>query len=134
DGLHPTLPAARPGALRRWLRRPAVLLTLALTGVALVAGRHLLATGGRLDGGALVPPYGGASDLWLRYVSGWHPVGLGSAAGSPPYVGVLAALSTVLLGKPWLAVWALLLAGVPLAGLTAYAAVRRVLPGDTRVA
>src|SRR5690606_9406931 len=52
------------------------------------------------------------------------PVGLGSDRWSPPYVGILAVLSTVLFGKPWLAVSILLLGSVPLAGLTAYYASR----------
>jgi GT2 family glycosyltransferase len=120
------LPATEPGAMRRWLRRPGVMMTLALALVALVAERHLIATGGRLGGGALVPAWGGASDLWAEYLTGWHPVGLGSGMGAPPYAGALAVLSTLLLGKPWLAVLAILVAGVPLAGLTAYTAARRL--------
>jgi len=40
---------------------------------------------------------------------------------------VLAAASSVLFGKPWLAVDVLLLASVPLAGAAAYAAARRVV-------
>ncbi|GLY89118.1 glycosyltransferase family 2 protein [Actinoallomurus iriomotensis] len=121
-----TLPSPEPGALYRWLRRPGVVMTLALTLVALVAERHIIATGGRIGGGALVPAWGGASDLWAEYLTGWHPVGLGSGAGAPPYAGVLAALATLLLGKPWLAVLVILVAGVPLAGLTAYTAARRL--------
>jgi GT2 family glycosyltransferase len=130
------LPVVVPesGVLRRWLRRPAVLMALALTAVAMVAERDLIATGGRLGGGALVPAWGGASDLWAQYVTGWHPVGLGSGSGSPPYVGVLALLSTPLLGKPWLAILVLLVGCVPLAGLAAYAAARRVLRAGTPVA
>ncbi|GAA4091136.1 glycosyltransferase [Actinomadura miaoliensis] len=116
-----------PGRLRRVLTRPGVMLVLALTAVTLAAERSLLTAGGRLGGGALVPASGGAGDLWAQYVSGWHPVGLGSDAGSPPYVAVLAALSTVLFGKPWLAMALLLLASVPLAGLTAYYASRTLM-------
>ena len=128
------LPSAEPGVMRRWIRRPGVLLTLALAVVSLVAGRGLLSTGGRLGGGALVPAWGGASDLWAEYLTGWHAVGLGSATGAPPYAGVLALLSTLLLGKPWLAVLVLLLACVPLAGLTAYLAARRLRGVRTPVA
>ena len=128
------LPSAEPGAMRRWFRRPGVLLTLALTLVSLVAARDLLSTRELLGGGALVPAWGGASDLWAEYLSGWHPVGLGSASGAPPYAGVLALLATVLLGKPWLAVLALLVACVPLAGLTAYVAARRLRGTGTPVA
>ncbi|GAA3945908.1 glycosyltransferase [Actinomadura viridis] len=113
-----------PGLTRRLLARPGVLLLLVLTAVAVAAERSLITAAGRLGGGALVPAWGGASDLWAQYLSGWHPVGLGSGAGSPPYVGMLALLSTPLLGKPWLAVSILLLGSVPLAGLTAYLAAR----------
>ncbi|NEA21226.1 glycosyltransferase family 2 protein, partial [Actinomadura bangladeshensis] len=81
--------ADEPGPVRRFLARPGVLLVLALTAVAVVAERDLLTAAGRLGGGALVPAWsGGASDLWEQYLSGWHPVGLGTDAGSPPYVGV----------------------------------------------
>jgi hypothetical protein len=120
--------------LRRWLRRPGVLMTLALILVTLVAEHGLIAKGGRLGGGALVPAWGGASDLWAEYLTGWHPVGLGSGTGAPPYAGVLALLATLLLGKPWLAVLVLLLACVPLAGLTAYTAMRRLRGAGTSVA
>ncbi|WP_067453723.1 glycosyltransferase family 2 protein [Actinomadura macra] len=126
------VPADEPGPLRRLLARPGVLLVLALTAVALAAERMLVTAGGRLGGGALVPAWGGASDLWAQYVSGWHPVGLGTDAGSPPYVGVLAALSTLLFGKPWLVVSILLLGSVPLAGLTAYRASRVLVREPSR--
>ncbi len=120
--------ADEPGPIRRFLTRPGVLLVLALTAVTIAAERSLLTAAGRLGGGALVPAWsGGASDLWAQYLSGWHPVGLGTDAGSPPYVGVLAVLSTVLFGKPWLVVSILLLGSVPLAGLTAYRASRLLI-------
>ncbi|MBX6769576.1 MAG: glycosyltransferase family 2 protein, partial [Actinomadura rubrobrunea] len=121
------------GRMRRLLTRPGVMLTLALTAVTLAAQRSLLTAGGRLGGGALLPAPGGASDLWTQYISGWHPVGLGSDTGSPPYIAVLAALSTVLFGKPWLAMTLLLLASVPLAGLTAYHASRILMEQLPRI-
>ncbi|GAA2084900.1 glycosyltransferase [Actinomadura alba] len=116
-----------PGPVRRLLGHPGVIVVLALAGVAIAAERSLLFTAGRLGGGALVPAWGGASDLWAQYAAGWHPVGLGSGTGSPPYIGVLALLSTLLFGKPWLAVMVLLLGSVPLAGLTAYVAARALV-------
>ncbi|MGI5419627.1 glycosyltransferase [Actinomadura luteofluorescens] len=118
------LTADEPGPIRRFLARPGVMVVLGLTAVAVAAERSLATAAGRLGGGALVPAWGGASDLWAQYLSGWHPVGLGTDAGSPPYVGVLAVLSTAAFGKPWLAVSVLLLGSVPLAGLTAYRASR----------
>src|SRR5690606_20401642 len=55
--------------------------------------------------------------------------GIGSQAWPPPYVAVLAAVSTITLGKTWLAVTVLLFGCVPLAGLSAYLATRRMIPG-----
>jgi GT2 family glycosyltransferase len=123
----PPAPESRRLA-RRLFARPGTVTVLLLAAVTVAAGRALITSGGRLGGGALVPAWGGASDLWAQYLTGWHPIGLGSANGSPPAVGLLAALSTVLLGKPWLAVLVLLLGCVPLAGLTAYIAARRIVP------
>lgn len=125
-------PSGEPGPVRRFLARPGVVLVLALTAVAVAAERSLPTAAGRLGGGALVPAWGGASDLWAQYLSGWHPVGLGSDAGSPPYVGVLAVLSTITFGKPWLAVSILLLGSVPLAGLSAYYASRLLVARPPR--
>lgn len=126
-------PLTDTGAVRRLLGNPGTLLFLALTVVTLVAERSLLG-GARLGGGALVPVIGGSSDLWDLYVADHHPAGLGGDGWAPPYVAVLAALSTVLFGKTWLAVWVLLLGCVPLAGLSVYAAARSIVPGRwTRV-
>src|SRR4051812_37450918 len=111
---------------RGWRDRPLLWLTVALVVVTVVADRGLLT--GALHGGALLPAPAGASDLWALYRAGWHAVGIGSTAASPGWVAVLAALSTVLFGKPWLAVDVLLLAAVPLAGWTAYAAGSAVTP------
>jgi GT2 family glycosyltransferase len=113
------------GLAQRLLTSPGVLLFLTLTVVALVAERSLLGST-PLGGGALVPAWGGASDLWQEYVQGFHPVGIGTTASAPPYVAVLAALATVLGGKPWLAVDVILLGCVPLAGASAFFASRRV--------
>src|SRR5215467_5577451 len=96
------------GLVQRLLTNPGVLLFLALTVVALVAERSLLG-GTPLGGGALVPAWGGASGLWQEYLQGFHPASVGTAASTPPYVAVLAALATVLGGKPWLAVDVILL-------------------------
>jgi GT2 family glycosyltransferase len=113
------------GLAQRILTNPGVLLFLGLTVVALVAERSLLGPG-PLGGGALVPAWGGAAALWHEYLQGFHPVGIGSGDSAPPYLAVVAALATVLGGKPWLAVDVILLGCVPLAGVTAFLAVRRV--------
>jgi GT2 family glycosyltransferase len=108
------------GWLWRTLRRPGVVLALALTAVGLIASRGVL--GGMLHGGRLLPAPGGAGDLWSTYRATWHPVGVGSMTPAPPALAAFALLSTVLLGKAWLAVDLLILGAVPLAGLAAYAA------------
>lgn len=108
------------GMLTRTLRRPGVVLTAALVVLGLVADRGVL--GGTLHGGRLLAATPGASDLWSTYLSGWHAVGLGSTQPAPPSLAVIALLSSVLLGKVWLAVSVLMLGAVPLAGLSAYLA------------
>ena len=107
------------GVLARFLTRPGVLLLLALSAVALIADRGVL---GSVHGGRLLPAPAGAADLWSSYVSGWHPVDLGSTTATPPFIAVLAVLSTLAFGKVWLAVDMLMLGAVPLAGLSAYLA------------
>lgn len=115
------------GAVKRFVGRPGVLLVLALTVVTLIAERSLLG-GERLGGGALVPVTGGAADLWRFYIEPFHEAGLGSTDWAPPYVAILAGLSTLAFGKTWLAVSLLLLGSVPLAGAAAYLATRRIIP------
>jgi GT2 family glycosyltransferase len=113
------------GLAQRVLTNPGVLLFAVLTVIALVAERSLLRAG-TLGGGALIPASGGAAGLWHAYLQGFHPTGIGSATSAPPYLAVIAALATIMGGKPWLAVDVILLGCVPLAGLTAYAAARRI--------
>ena len=103
------------GLAQRILANPGVLLVAALTAIALVSERSLLGSG-PLGGGALLPAWGGASGLWSEYLASFHAVGAGSAASTPPYVAVVAAGSTILGGKPWLAMAVILLGCVPIAG------------------
>ena len=113
------------GVAQRILTNPGVLLFAALTAITLVSERSLLGPG-PLGGGALLPAWGGASGLWGEYLAGFHAVGVGSAASTPPYVAVIAAVSTVLGGKPWLAVAVIMLGCVPLSGMIAYLASQRI--------
>ena len=115
-----------PSLARRVMGSRGVQLFTVLLVIALIAERRLLAAS-PLGGGALVPAWGGASALWGEYLAGFHAVGVGSTATAPPYVAVVAALATVLGGQAWLAVDILLLGCVPLAGLTAYLATRRLV-------
>ena len=112
--------------IRRAITAPAFLLFVALTALSLAAFRHLLGLHGSLVGGRLLPMPPGSADVWRAYLADWHSVGVGVGAPSPPYVGLLAALSSLCLGKPWLAVDVLLLGAVPLAGATAYRAAKRL--------
>jgi GT2 family glycosyltransferase len=112
--------------MRKIIGNPGVQLFAVLLVVALIAERRLLGTS-PLGGGALVPAWGGSGALWSEYLAGFHPVGVGSTASAPPYLAVVAALGTILGGQAWLAVDVLLLGCVPLAGLTAYLAARRLV-------
>jgi GT2 family glycosyltransferase len=128
DEAYEDLPPRGPGLLRSFLLRPGVLLFVALSAIALLAERSVLAVhGGSLHGGALLAPPAGADELWRAYAASWHDVSVGTRAATPPATAVLAVLSTLFLGKPWLAVDTLLLASVPLAGLTAYLAASRLV-------
>ena len=114
------------GAVRRLLTRPGVLFVAALSALTLLAERRLLGSGA-LGGGALTPTPPGARDLWRAYVGAWHDTSVGTGQAAPPGTAAFAALATLLFGKPGLAVDALLLASVPLAGLTAYLAAGRMV-------
>ncbi|HWN01242.1 MAG TPA: glycosyltransferase family 2 protein, partial [Streptosporangiaceae bacterium] len=121
---------ATDSVARRVLTSPGVLLFAGLAVVALVAERSLtgsvLSGSATFGGGVLVPQYSGAGSLWHEYLAGYHDTGIGSAASTPAYVAMLAALSTLFGGKPWLAIDVLLLGCVPLAGMTAFLATRRL--------
>jgi GT2 family glycosyltransferase len=110
---------------QRILTNPGVLLFAALTVITVAAERSLI-TAGTLTGGVLTPAFGGVSGLWHEYLQSFHPAGIGSASSTPPYVAVIAVLATVLGGKPWLAIDVMLIGCVPVAGLTAYFAARRI--------
>ncbi|NXY96350.1 glycosyltransferase [Streptomyces sp. BR123] len=109
--------------LKRIARNPAPVLFALLLLVSVIACRGLLG-GGSLMGGALLPAPDSGLDLWHRYTRDWQPVGTGSTVGAPPYLAVLGALSTLLLGSTDAALTLLLVCSVPLAGLTAYFASR----------
>ncbi|MFI9269109.1 glycosyltransferase [Kitasatospora sp. NPDC052896] len=105
--------------LRKLARRPAPVLFVSLLLFALIAGRNLLGSGSLL-GGALLPASDGAGGLWDMYASGWHPIGTGTTATAPPYLGLLSVLSWLLFDHADLTVTLLLLLSVPLAAVSAY--------------
>ncbi|MFJ8825809.1 glycosyltransferase [Streptomyces sp. NPDC102467] len=109
--------------LKRIARKPGPVLFVVLLFVSLIACRGLLGSGA-LAGGALLPAPGDASDLWARYFDAWHATSTGGTQAAPPYLAVIAALSTVLLGSTGLAITVLLVGSVPLAGFAAYFASR----------
>ncbi|MER5474103.1 glycosyltransferase [Streptomyces sp. NPDC002685] len=109
--------------IKRIARNPGPMLFLVLLFVSLLACRELLG-GGALAGGALLPAPSDASELWARYLDGWHPVGAGDTQSAPPYLALVALLASALLGSTGLAVTALLVGSVPLAGFAAYFASR----------
>ncbi|HEY2506719.1 MAG TPA: glycosyltransferase [Streptosporangiaceae bacterium] len=113
------------GILQRSLTRPGVLLMIGLIAITIAAERSVI-TGGTLGGGALLPAWEGASSLWSQFLQAFHPSGVGSTSTGLPYVGFVAVLATIFGGKAWLAIDVLLLGSVPLAGLTALVALRRV--------
>ncbi|NQW32232.1 MAG: glycosyltransferase family 2 protein [Actinomycetales bacterium] len=116
------------GLFKRVLRKPSVAIIVLLTLIATAATRSLWLGEGVIQGGALLPSPWGASDLWNFYFQGWHNVGPGSVSDSPPYLAVIAALSTITLGKATLAVNFMLLLAIPLAGWAAYFASRVLIP------
>ncbi|MFI0788404.1 glycosyltransferase family 2 protein [Streptomyces lydicus] len=109
--------------LKRIARKPAPVLFLVLLLVSLVACRGLLGAGS-LTGGALLPAPGSVSDLWSAYLDSWHAVGVGDSASAPPYLAIVALMSSIFLGSTGFTVTLLLVCSVPLAGLTAYFASR----------
>lgn len=112
--------------LKRLAQKPGPVLFAVLLIVSLVACRALLGSGA-LAGGALLPAPDGISDLWSRYLDGWHPVGTGGTQPAPPYLAMLATFATLLFGSTSLALTLLLVCSVPLAGLTAYFASRPLI-------
>ncbi|MEV4560543.1 glycosyltransferase [Kitasatospora sp. NPDC049285] len=105
--------------IKKLARRPAPVLFAAVLVFALAAGRNLIGSGW-LEGGALLPATDGAGGLWRMYADAWHPVGTGSTATAPPYLGVLAVLSWVFLGHADFALTLIVLLSVPLAAVSAY--------------
>ncbi|MFB9510711.1 glycosyltransferase [Streptomyces aurantiacus] len=105
--------------LKRVARKPGPMVFVVLLFFSLIACRDLIG-GGALAGGALLPAPTDSSELWARYLDGWHPVGAGGTQSAPPYLALVAMLASVLFGSAGLAVTVLLVGSVPLAGFAAY--------------
>jgi GT2 family glycosyltransferase len=102
----------RGRVLRQILLAPPLLLVLALLVVGLAVNWQRL--GLDLAGGRLLP----MSAPWAEYLSAWHPVSGGTASPAPAALAVLGFLG----GKAGL----LVIGDLPLAGLGAYLATRRL--------
>lgn len=111
--------------LLRVILHPAVLLSVGLLIITLISIRGLIGAG-RLTGGALFPAPDDVAGLWATYTEAWHGVGLGSPTSAPPYLGVVAVVATVVRNASF-AVDLMLLLSVPLAGLSAYLLLRRLI-------
>lgn len=108
----------------RVLSSPPVVLGAVLAAVSLIV-HGLLADRLGLDlaGGALLP-VGGLSEVWSAYLASWHGVAGGTTSAASPAMAVLGVLGVA--GGPEVAVSLLLLLDLPLAGLVAYGATRRL--------
>lgn len=119
------LPGEDPTVIRRLFLRPSIGLVVGLTGVGLIVERSLLHHGALL-GGRLLPIPAGSSDLWRSYTAAWHPGALGSTSAASPWEPIVAAVGAVFGGSPPLAITLLFLLALPLAGLSAWLATRRL--------
>lgn len=115
----------RARLVRQVLLSPPVLLFLGLLAVTLYVNQGRL--GLDLAGGRLLP----VPDLattWSTYLANWHPVAGGTAAPAPAALAIIGGLGAVLapFGGTQAAVAVLLLGSMPLSGLLAYVATRRL--------
>ncbi|MBA0125382.1 glycosyltransferase family 2 protein [Haloechinothrix sp. YIM 98757] len=115
----------RKRILAATLLAPPLLLAVGLTALALFVHWHRL--GLDLAGGRLLP-VGDLPQVWSSYLASWHPVGGGTSAHAPPALAVLGVLGAALypIGGPPAAVALMLVLAMPLAGLSAYVATRRL--------
>jgi GT2 family glycosyltransferase len=110
---------------RQVLLSPPVVLVVVLLGLGLWLNAARLGTD--LSGGRLLPA-SGLAETWSAYLATWHPVAGGTAAPAPAALAVLGGLGAILapLGGVPAVVAVLLLGDLPLAGLAAYVATRRM--------
>jgi GT2 family glycosyltransferase len=94
-----------------------------ITLITLFASRNRY---GALSGGALPVSPSGAADLFGKFSESWHQVGLGSAAASPPWIGILGLASLIALGKVKLFLALLFWMTPPLAFFVMYRSIKRV--------
>jgi hypothetical protein len=109
------------------IRRVAPPVSLFVVLTALGLGVNASRLGLDLAGGRLLP-VGTLGELWSTYLAGWHQTGGGTASAAPTSLAVLGTLGAIFtpLGGPPALVAVLLIGDAPLAGLSAYAATRRL--------
>ncbi|MCA5892768.1 glycosyltransferase [Isoptericola sp. NEAU-Y5] len=105
-------------------RRLGLALVLAcVTGLAVALfgpWQGILADGGRIVGGGLLPAPGTVGDVWDAATSGWVRDGLGTAAGADPLLLPLTAFTALAGGGVQTAVNALVMLALPLAALAGW--------------
>lgn len=124
------VPVDRRRVVRELLLTPPVVLVAALVAFALVVHGPLADAprfGPGLHGGRLLPA-AGLGETWSTYLAAWHPNHAGTGSPAPAALLVLGVLGAVLapVGGPSAVLGVLMLFGVPLAGMSAYAATRSV--------
>ncbi|MFI9385231.1 glycosyltransferase [Kutzneria sp. NPDC052558] len=112
----------RGAVIRQLLLSPALWMFVALSLLGVIVNLDRL--GFDLVGGRLLPVRDLAA-TWSGYLATWHPVAGGTAAPAPAALAVLGSLGAVL-GGPQSAVAVLLFGDLPLAGVSAYLATRRM--------
>jgi len=112
----------RGEVIRQLLLSPALWMFVALSVLGVIVNVDRL--GVDLVGGRLLPVRDLAA-TWSAYLATWHPVAGGTAAPAPAALAVLGSLGAVL-GGPQSAVAVLLFGDLPLAGVSAYLATRRM--------
>lgn len=122
------VPVDRRRVVREVLLAPPVVLGALLVLFAVVTHGPLAEFdrfGGVLHGGRLFA-VGGPGSVWSDYLASWHPAHGGTGAPAPAALLVLALIGTLLapVGGPAAVIAVLMLFGVPLAGMAAYAATR----------
>ncbi|MBI3429573.1 MAG: glycosyltransferase [Actinobacteria bacterium] len=121
------LTPAAPVRWRSMLRRPEVSGVLLLVILTSLWSSYRY---GSLVGGALPNTPEGASDLWRSYGESWHQVGMGSSSATPPWVFILALLSTLFLGKAFFFLAFLFWAAPLLFMLSMYSLLRKISPNS----
>ena len=123
----PVARSRRQSFLAHVWRRPGTLLFLGLLVVSVFGTRNIWGIG-TLQGGSLLPVTGSSRDLFSAYVADWHRVGMGSGAPAGPWMPLLGIWALLFGGNVSASVTALLLLGIPFAGLSAHLAGRAVIP------